>query len=528
MCRDIVGGHPCFAEGDNPPRTHVSQGRTKYFFSGEAVVRDFGLLMPRFFGLPRGARVPPRTGCPLRLLVALLVARVCADGPVHTLASNSKLSWDAEAVRAYLRNHTPAENVGIDLQLQLGCGLDADKGELCSTNSSYCTANGGDCRIAKPVLLPRHGLLLLQRISGTETSMMTVEVDYSAPTTEGKLNFLSAKRDLPSWVKYQNEANSSGWVMAHEPSDPRGFEWRGRPQLVASSGCVHRGGGLYNVCNYNYRPTLMAMFDFTRQPPESVVLLPPIDAERPDDKLRINHKSCPIAHDEKNWSPLVLHGKVHFVYQHAPLQILRMDGAADGPYQLQSQMAWAFKAPKNATSNHQCRDVRGGSSYMHWRGAYYVSLGHVHCGVLTDEGCRMENWDVDPHHCEIQRKTPRSWTHSCSRAYRTVITVLNTATWELACSPRLTFKPPPDFWQCTYGWRGKWDVQYVHSLERTTDGSEVLIGMEFENRCPSLLRLDTHKFDVLVNATLAGTLEPDVISTEPPLKVSPTISRWAF
>ena len=30
VCRDIVGGHPCFAEGDNPPRTHVSQGRTKF------------------------------------------------------------------------------------------------------------------------------------------------------------------------------------------------------------------------------------------------------------------------------------------------------------------------------------------------------------------------------------------------------------------------------------------------------------------------------------------------------------------
>ena len=120
-----------------------------------------------------------------------------------------------------------------------------------------------------------------------------------------------------------------------------------------------------------------------------------------------------------------------------------------------------------------------------------------------------------------------SWNHSCSRAYRSVLTVLDTSKWELSCSPRLTFRPPP-FWQCEQGWRGKWDVQYVHSLVRAQDGQHMLVGMEFNNRCPSVIRVPMSDFTSLVEATLAGAMTPDVVSNAPKYKVGPMTARWAY
>ena len=139
----------------------------------------------------------------------------------------------------------------------------------------------------------------------------------------------------------------------------------------------------------------------------------------------------------------------------------------------------------------------------------------------------MAQWDSEARHCAAHQRTPREWAHTCSRAYRTVLTVLDTARWQLSCSPRLTFTPPP-FWQCTQGWRGKWDVQYVHSLERAPDGKSMLVGMEFENRCPAMSRIGMADFGLLVDATLAGALEPDVESDEPPINASRWVSRVAF
>ena len=190
-------------------------------------------------------------------------------------------------------------------------------------------------------------------------------------------------------------------------------------------------------------------------------------------------------------------------------------------------VSWAHQDPPNASSAAACHGVRGGSQYIHWRGYLYVALGHVNCGVLTDVGCRMPYWDSDRAHCNAHRRTPTSWNYSCSRAYRTVITVLDTYKWQLTCSPRIRFAPPP-FWQCNAGWRGKWDVQYVHSLQRSADAEHMLVGMEFENRCPALSRISMGDFDALVEGTLAGELDEDVKSNVPLLKVSPSVSRWAF
>ena len=90
------------------------------------------------------------------------------------------------------------------------------------------------------------------------------------------------------------------------------------------------------------------------------------------------------------------------------------------------------------------------------------------------------------------------------RAYRTVLTVLDTSTWQVACSPPITFSPPPEHWQCTQGWRGKWDVQYVHSLVLSEDGAHAYAGVEFENRCPALVRMSVLELSALVDATLAA------------------------
>ena len=71
-------------------------------------------------------------------------------------------------------------------------------------------------------------------------------------------------------------------------------------------------------------------------------------------------------------------------------------------------------------------------------------------------------------------------------------------------------------------------MQYVHSLARSADGEQMLVGMEFENRCPAVIRVPRDDFDTLVEATLAGGLEPDRFSNAPPIKVDAKTSRWAY
>ena len=315
--------------------------------------------------------------------------------------------------------------------------------------------------------------------------------------------------------------SASSWRVVGPVNNPRPFEWLGRSLLTIGVECEDRSKKCKNKA-------LVMVTDLDRN--ESTLLVPPSNSTRPRDPTRYVDASCSILHDKKNWSPLVLgreggEQQLLFVYQHAPLQVVRLptpDGSLHG-----GVPTWAYQEPPGAQSSAACRDVRGGSAYLHWRGPYHVALGHVQCGVLTERGCRMARWDSEARHCAAHQRTPSDWTHTCSRAYRTVLTVLDTARWRLVCSPRLTFTLPP-FWQCTRGWRGKWDVQYVHSLERAPDGKSMLVGMEFENRCPAMSRIDMADFGLLVDATLEGALEPDVESDEPPINVSKQVSRWAF
>ena len=56
----------------------------------------------------------------------------------------------------------------------------------------------------------------------------------------------------------------------------------------------------------------------------------------------------------------------------------------------------------------------------------------------------------------------------------------------------------------------------------------MLIGVEFQNRCPAVVRLAMSDFGALVDATLGGYLQPDAVGDEPPPKVDAKTARWAF
>ena len=45
-------------------------------------------------------------------------------------------------------------------------------------------------------------------------------------------------------------------------------------------------------------------------------------------------------------------------------------------------------------------------------------------------------------------------------------------------------------------------MQYVHSLRLSSDGREAIVGVEFENRCPSTARVDLLSFAALVDQSL--------------------------
>ena len=479
----------------------------------------------------------------------------------------------AAATKARLRADVSAQAIGLDWQRRTGCGI----------NETY---DPPQCVTSKPALIPRRSsiiFLVTTRGDGKRellsSTLVSATVDFreasgaavwskcqclQPPTANQKparllrAAFMGSRgepRGLPSWpsprtrsavcpqspmwpplthagsvlrhhgpvspVQLAPAGLASGWRVSGLPNNPRPFVWRGRSLLTIGVECEDRS----KQCKTK---ALVMVSDLDRN--ESMLLVPPSNSTRPRDPTRYMDAKCSILHDEKNWSPLVLgregtEQQLLFVYQHAPLQVVRLptaDGSLHG-----SKPVWAYQAPPGAHSSAACRDVRGGSAYLHWRGPYHVALGHVQCGVLTERGCNMAQWDSEARHCAAHQRTPREWAHTCSRAYRTVLTVLDTARWQLSCSPRLTFTPPP-FWQCTQGWRGKWDVQYVHSLERAPDGKSMLVGMEFENRCPAMSRIGMADFGLLVDATLADALEPDVESDEPPINVSKQVSRWAF
>ena len=397
-------------------------------------------------------------------------------------------------------------------QLTSGCGLD-EKHE----DSTFPV--GG--KVAKPVLLPELQLLLLLVSNHTllAPEQFVASVDYQQPSG----TVLKHRNPLRPWTVARPLSIPDGWQKPWpenglvDLNDPRGIMWNGKALVVFNGPFTHSG------CNADKTLVVATLFGEN----ETVVLLPPSQAIRPSDALRRVDHGCPIEHDEKNWSPLVVHGRLLFVYQHNPLQIVKLPTGDDTSRLIGGRVAWEFKQSSSVSSSSPCSNVRGGTPYTHWRGPYHVALGHVHCGVITDVGCRMEEWGVGASSCSRHRRTPMSWNHSCSRAYRSVLTVLDTSKWELSCSPRLTFRPPP-FWQCEQGWRGKWDVQYVHSLVRAQDGQHMLVGMEFNNRCPSVIRVPMSDFTSLVEATLAGAMTPDVVSNAPKYKVGPMTARWAY
>jgi len=299
---------------------------------------------------------------------------------------------------------------------------------------------------------------------------------------------------------------------------------------------------------------------------QTTILVPPPEVVRPHDATRGYEAHCPVAHDEKNWSPMVsADGHLEFVYHHHPLQVLRfIPGVSENTTahqrgkrrseasrwssgSMSGSLVWVHRAVHGAEQNASspsagsappdadhltehpdgsalaspsCASVRGGSAYMPWglpggrRARYQVALGHAVCDAPN---CTGLGWYSRDDHCSGYCPTPRllpslgksnarvsSSKTSCSRLYRSVLTVLDTQTWRLRCSSPLTFEPPP-FWQCTQGWRGKWDVQYVHSLVIVNDS--VLVGVEFENRCPAVARVALAEFEVLIYDTLfAGKL----------------------
>ena len=132
--------------------------------------------------------------------------------------------------------------------------------------------------------------------------------------------------------------------------------------------------------------------------------------------------------------------------------------------------------------------------------------------VCDPPACQLDGaFRSDPRHCEAHQHSWRTipkpyagFNHTCERAYRSVLTVLDTAAWTIACSAPIAFAPPEGFWQCVQGWRGKWDVQYVHALVLSEDGAHAFVGVEFENRCPAVVRVGLLELAALVDATLDG------------------------
>lgn len=427
------------------------------------------------------------------------------------VAGRPSLAERASAVKERLASQSSAQSISMDWQRRTGCGLQE------SEDPPACWA-------AKPALDPQRGSVIfavggsgtaLQNV-GARAGLVTVRVNFSQHDGivlkhRGPVQELS----IPTGTGASRDDSGSWSLLASPVTNPRPFKWRGRA-LVTTNGIAKNA---LRKCQHD----LVIVSDLERN--ESLVLVPPNGTTRPMDPTRRMDQACPVQRDEKNWSPLVLKDqRLLFVYQHEPLQVVQVN-APNPTSVLDGRVDWVYRAPDDASIPSACRGVRGGSPYVHWEGSYYVALGHVQCGVLTERGCRMWSWRSDPHHCDRHRRTPPSWNHSCSRAYRTVVTVLDTKSWDLFCSPRLSFAPPP-LWQCTQGWRGKWDVQYVHSL--VPSGSYMFVGMEFENRCPTVIRVERSDFATLVDATIAGALAPDPELHEETIKVSPQVSRWAF
>ena len=140
--------------------------------------------------------------------------------------------------------------------------------------------------------------------------------------------------------------SASSWRVVGPANNPRPFEWLGRSLLTIGVECEDRSKKCKNKA-------LVMVTDLDRN--ESTLLVPPSNSTRPRDPTRYVDASCSILHDEKNWSPLVLgregsEQQLLFVYQHAPLQVVRLptpDGSLHG-----GVPTWAYQEPPGAHSLH--------------------------------------------------------------------------------------------------------------------------------------------------------------------------------
>ena len=397
----------------------------------------------------------------------------------------------ASVTRALLRTNYAAADLALPTQRLLRCEL-----------QSYLRWDSDCIRMKAPALLPQRGIAVMNMFTEKHQHdpLVAVTVDYSRLDELEPATVPAATLPKPIAIKQRQLLN--GYLMAMNSSrpsfddcqDPRAFMWQGKAYVICWSKTTFWDPG--RKCAPKDLPLVQCLDN-----DEAVLLAPPEGAVKTKDPLRTLDLTCPIHDSEKNWSPLVVSDALHFVYSHDPvLQVLRLGsttGLGDGG------LTWVHKAQE--PSIEPCRGVRGGSPYVPWGNGYQVALAHVICSwEHTGSDACFAHHDSDAEHCAAHRAKETAWRNgSCTRLFRTVLTVLVPDRWELHCSEPLVFKPPP-IAACMEGWRGKMDVQYAHSLTFSQDGSQVYMGIEFENRCPSLIRLSRLEFAALVDETLLG------------------------
>ena len=398
----------------------------------------------------------------------------------------------ASATRTLLRTEDTAVDLALPTQRLLQCKL-----------QSYWHWDSDCIRMKAPALLPQRGLAVMNVFTEKHQRdpLVAVTVDYTRLEELKTATVAAATPPKPIAIKHRQLHN--GYVMTMNSSqplfddcqDPRAFMWQRRAYVICWSQTKFSDPG--RKCTPKDLPLVQCLDN-----DEAVLLGPPEGAVKTKDPLRTSDFACPIHDSEKNWSPLVVGGALHFVYSHDPvLQVLRLrstEGLSDGG------LTWVHKASEPSVES--CKGVRGGSPYVPWGNGYQVALAHVICSwehTGSDECFAHHHSDAE--HCAAHRTKETAWRNgSCTRLFRTVLTVLVPDRWELHCSEPLVFKPPP-IAPCMEGWRGKMDVQYAHSLTFSQDGSQVYMGIEFENRCPSVIRLSRLEFAALVDETLLGS-----------------------
>ena len=317
---------------------------------------------------------------------------------------------------------------------------------------------------------------------------------------------------LASSSSSSSSTPSHGWSLprwstsrGHSgPEDPRFIRWQGKG-IVIFNHPAHRSG----CADSNQSIVLSRLLGLhVIETAETIVLPPPPDITTPGRKAASSWSGGDAACKayEKNWSPFVLNGSLHFLYQHEPLQVLRLvppkAKAASNSLLHDVGLEWVHHAVNASTSASSCNGVRGGSPLLPWRGGFYVGVSHkvLHChglhGKEPGNSCtaqQLKSWHASPTHCN---------GGTCESIYRSVLVVLDAERWSLSCSSPIGFEPPPDA-ECRNGWGAngpaRLDVQYVHSLRLSSDGREAIVGVEFENRCPSTARVDLLSFAALVD-----------------------------